>query len=184
MLDEKEIHYINFYDTYKNGYNSTKGGEGGTTWIMPEEIKEQYRQRMYGYKHSEETKKKISESNKGRKWNEEAKKKLSEKLKGKKGPSISDEAKKKLSEMRKGVPRSKEIIEKMIETKSKKYNSQNHTTAKSFIFTSPSGTEYVITGGFKQFCEDHEISHWGMRNVIKTGKSVPSCKNWSVKKND
>lgn len=32
---ELEIYYINFYDTYKNGYNSTKGGDGG--FIVPDE---------------------------------------------------------------------------------------------------------------------------------------------------
>ena len=28
-LDEKEIHYIQFYDSYNHGYNATKGGQGG-----------------------------------------------------------------------------------------------------------------------------------------------------------
>ncbi len=28
-LDEKEIYYISFYDTYFNGYNETTGGQGG-----------------------------------------------------------------------------------------------------------------------------------------------------------
>lgn len=28
LLDEKEIEYIALYDSYKNGYNSTKGGDG------------------------------------------------------------------------------------------------------------------------------------------------------------
>lgn len=27
-ISEKEIYWINFYDTYKNGYNATKGGDG------------------------------------------------------------------------------------------------------------------------------------------------------------
>ena len=35
-LNESEIKYIEFYDTYKNGYNSTKGGDGvlidGSNW--------------------------------------------------------------------------------------------------------------------------------------------------------
>ena len=29
ILDEREIYWINFYQTYKNGYNCTEGGEGG-----------------------------------------------------------------------------------------------------------------------------------------------------------
>lgn len=47
-LDDKEIYWIDYYDSYKNGYNQTKGGGG-----------------VRGFKHSDETKQKISESTKG-----------------------------------------------------------------------------------------------------------------------
>lgn len=40
-LCEKEIHYISKYDTYKNGYNQTLGGDGAPTVIHKEIIKEQ-----------------------------------------------------------------------------------------------------------------------------------------------
>lgn len=52
FLTEKEIHYINHYDTYNNGYNSTTGGDG-----------------VGGCSPSEETRKKMSESAKNRKCN-------------------------------------------------------------------------------------------------------------------
>ena len=52
FLAEKEIHYINHYDTYNNGYNSTTGGDG-----------------VGGFSPSEETRKKMSESAKNRKCN-------------------------------------------------------------------------------------------------------------------
>ena len=29
ILDEREIYWINYYQTYKKGYNATAGGEGG-----------------------------------------------------------------------------------------------------------------------------------------------------------
>lgn len=29
LLNEREIYYISYYDSYKNGYNSTPGGQGG-----------------------------------------------------------------------------------------------------------------------------------------------------------
>ena len=58
VLDQLEIYYIELYDTYKNGYNATIGGEG-----------------ISFYHHSEETKKKISRSNKGRVLSEETKRK-------------------------------------------------------------------------------------------------------------
>ena len=50
FLAEKEIHYINHYDTYNNGYNSTTGGDG-----------------VGGCSPSKETRKKMSESAKNRK---------------------------------------------------------------------------------------------------------------------
>ena len=31
-LNEKEIYWISFYDTFKNGYNSTVGGDGNSVW--------------------------------------------------------------------------------------------------------------------------------------------------------
>ena len=48
-LSELEIYYVGIYNTFKNGYNATIGGEG-----------------ISFYKHSEETKRKISNSNKGK----------------------------------------------------------------------------------------------------------------------
>ncbi|NBP03736.1 MAG: hypothetical protein EBU90_27285 [Proteobacteria bacterium] len=50
VLTEQEIYYIDCYDSYKNGYNSTIGGEG-----------------IGGFSPSEETRKKMSESAKNRK---------------------------------------------------------------------------------------------------------------------
>lgn len=49
LLNEREEYWISHYDTYKSGYNETKGGGG-----------------IRGWHHSEETKKKMSESQKGR----------------------------------------------------------------------------------------------------------------------
>lgn len=37
QLDEKEKYYIQFYDTYKNGYNLTEGGDSGTSSILSRE---------------------------------------------------------------------------------------------------------------------------------------------------
>lgn len=184
ILDEREIFYIEKYKTLTEGYNMTSGGDGGVTWIPDEETREKYRKRMKDFKHTDESKKKISEANSGRKWSEESRKNLSEKLKGKKGPIISEEAKKKLSLARKGISRPKEVIEKIIKTKKEKYKPENHSSSKKFIFTSPSGEEYIVFGGFKRFCEEQNISHWGMRNIIRTGKVVPGCKNWKVRRDD
>lgn len=47
-LDEREIYYIEYYKSYKEGYNQTKGGDGGIT----------------GYKFTEEQRKRVSENSK------------------------------------------------------------------------------------------------------------------------
>ena len=88
QIDQKEIFYINHYNTYyssKLGYNMTYGGQG-----------------VHGYKHTEGTKKKISESGKAR-WeiyqhSDECSvrnEKISQALKG---ICKSEEAKRKLSD--------------------------------------------------------------------------------------
>lgn len=75
LLEKK---YINEYNSYSDGYNSTAGGEGS-----------------HGRKTSEETKKKISKKALGRLVNEETRKKLSIACKGRK---LTDEDKAKKSE--------------------------------------------------------------------------------------
>lgn len=64
-LDEKEIYYIELFNSYHpNGYNLTKGGK--TTKNIKIELNEELkdtikRGREYGYKHTDETKIKIKE---------------------------------------------------------------------------------------------------------------------------
>lgn len=42
-LNEREIYYISFYDTYNNGYNSTLGGDGNNGIIINEETRSKLR---------------------------------------------------------------------------------------------------------------------------------------------
>jgi len=98
-LNEKEIYYINFYNSLSpNGYNLVTGGKN---------------RRL-----SEETKRKISESNKGKKASDATKRKLSESHKGKK---MSDATKKKLSELNRGKKPSDNTIRGSIEHNQKTY---------------------------------------------------------------
>ena len=68
-LDEREIFWISFFDSYRNGYNLTPGGDGlPKGYKLSDETKQKMSERkkgennpMYGKKHSEETRKKISE---------------------------------------------------------------------------------------------------------------------------
>ena len=118
-LNILEEGFIKMYDSFKNGYNSTTGGDSR---ILSEEsrkiLSEAHKGQipwMKGKKQTEESKRKMSESLKGMKaWNkgipmsEEQKKKLSEVHKGKpsgrKGIKLNDEWRKKLSEAHKGKP--------------------------------------------------------------------------------
>ena len=60
-INEREIYWIQYYDTFNNGYNMTQGGDGGNTRInfTDEEKKNYY--------------KKISVGNKGRRRSEDMK---------------------------------------------------------------------------------------------------------------
>ena len=83
---KKEIEYIQQYDSYHNGYNSTLGGDGNNGIIMSEESNIKRSKKLKGTKkpngfnlgriHSNETKNKISKSHIGKKkpwvkWSEE-----------------------------------------------------------------------------------------------------------------
>lgn len=103
-LNKKEIFYIEKYNSFgKNGYNMTKGGDGGDTLSNHPNKDEIYKRSSETYKRlkrgwigkhlTNDMKEKISESLKGRKIPEEIKKKISIATKGK---IISDETKEKL----------------------------------------------------------------------------------------
>jgi group I intron endonuclease len=74
---EKEIYYIQLFDSYNNGYNSTLGGDGNNGIIMSEESnkkrscalkgKRKNYDRMHGKHHKEETKLKMSMAHRGMK---------------------------------------------------------------------------------------------------------------------
>lgn len=82
----KEQFYINLFDSYNNGYNSTLGGDGNQGILMSEESNKKRSNalkgkpknyvRMHGKNHSNESKLKISSSHKGMKkpwvkWSDE-----------------------------------------------------------------------------------------------------------------
>lgn len=116
-LNILEESFIKMYDSFKNGYNSTTGGDSRilseeSRKILSEAHKGQV-SHMKGKHLSEEAKQKLSKSLRGMKaWNkgipmsEEQKKKLSEVHKGKttwmKGRKHSEETRRKISESNKG----------------------------------------------------------------------------------
>lgn len=100
FLDEKEVEYIEKFDSYrgKHGLNCTAGGKTPRGEEHP----------RFGKKHSEEAKRKISKSKKGQKASLETRDKISKARKGKKQPNIS-----KAQQGKKRKPFSKEHLENM-----------------------------------------------------------------------
>lgn len=120
--NEREIYWIAYYDSFKNGYNQTLGGEINY-WQgkkRPEETKKKISNSKKGQHHTEVAKLKISKANKGKKRSEEAKEKMSEAAKNRKMP---EDFGKKVSEALKGKPKSEEHIKKVAAAhKGMKYN--------------------------------------------------------------
>ena len=137
-LNVMESYFIEKYNSYKDGYNLTLGGEGATGRIHSEETKRKMsesQKKSIRNPHSEETKRKMSESHKGKAKSEEHKRKLSEAFKGisnhteeskqkisnfSKNRKHTDETKRKMSERQKGIkrkPHSEETKRKMTETR-------------------------------------------------------------------
>lgn len=109
LLDDLEIEYIREYNSYKDGYNSTIGGEKGNLGIsLSQETKNKISQTLMGHKVNLITKEKIgkanSVSNKGKKFSLEHCEKISNSHKGDKHPMYgkkhSEETKRKQSESR------------------------------------------------------------------------------------
>ena len=63
LPQERERFWINFYDSFKNGYNLTEGGDGGNTWtknLNKEETRRKLREGSTGRKHTDSAKDKMS----------------------------------------------------------------------------------------------------------------------------
>ena len=120
-LDYLEKHFIKRYDTRKNGYNMTDGGDRINVTLSEEhkrkisESKKGAKNPMFGKPLSKERRLKISLSNKGHKVSEECRKKLSAANKGvnnhnfgkpawNRGISPTEEQRRKISETLKGRP--------------------------------------------------------------------------------
>lgn len=104
-LDLLEMFYIDKFDSFNNGYNSTYGGDGSKGLILSEETKKKIKNAMMGEKnpfwgrtHTEEAKEKNRIAHIGKTNSTETRLKIS---KSNKGKTMSDEARAKASETRK-----------------------------------------------------------------------------------
>ena len=145
MLNEREKYYIDKYDSFKNGYNSTIGGDGGGHWIhnkTDEEKKELFEKKskkLKGRVFSDETRRKMSESGKKKVITDEHKKNIGQGVKKRGGIPHTEETKKKLSKLKKGVknPKHSEYMVK---------NNPNHIkiSVEGVIFDSIVGAAKVL----------------------------------------
>ena len=141
-LNIKEKVYIQLYNSLKNGYNETLGGEGTEGRPHSEETRQKISEARKGKHHSEETRQKISEANKGdnhpmygKYHTEETKQKMSKIKKGENNPMHgnhhSEEVKQKIREGNKGKHLSNEAKQKISEARKGKYVGENHPRAKA-----------------------------------------------------
>lgn len=120
-LMEKEIYYIEYYNTYNDGFNKTIGGSTVTGMKQTDSAKEKISNSMkgsnnhfYNKTHTLEAKQKMSEVHKGKTLTEEQKQKVSQQWKG---VPKSPEHRRKIGEAIKGRTYSEETLKKMSEAK-------------------------------------------------------------------
>lgn len=117
IQNEREAYWIDYFDSYNNGYNLTNGGSGYNitlsdshiialkeSWsderkLKASEIQKLAQRKYYDTDKGRENAKKHSIRMTGRTASEETKRKMSE---SRKGRIVSDETRKKLSEVHKG----------------------------------------------------------------------------------
>lgn len=85
-LDFLERHFIKRYDTRRNGYNSTDGGDGALGLVMPDAAREKLRLANLGKNRPESVRKKIGNAHRGLKRSSETRERISKAHLGDKNP--------------------------------------------------------------------------------------------------
>lgn len=97
----RERYWIEYYDSYNNGYNQTTGGENQSGWNLSKEARIKIGNKLRGRTFSEETRKKMSISHRNKKLTKEHKLNISKSMLGKNnhfyGKKHSKEARVKIS---------------------------------------------------------------------------------------
>lgn len=188
-MDEKEMYYIELYDSINNGYNITKGGKGRKVDFLTEEHKTNIsnaRKNYYDSDSGKEWKNTLSEICSGennpafgKKFShtEETKKDISDKMKGKnvgkdpwnKGKTgvYSEKTLQQMSIGRKGKGLGKDNSKNMLGKPQTEHQKQTVSNIKSkyWIITNPEGNEFEVFG-LSNFCKQYNLNR---RNI--TSKS-------------
>lgn len=194
-LDNKEIFWIQFYDSMNRnkGYNLTSGGE--TNKVMSEETRRKMSESkkgeknpFYGKHHTEETKKEHSEAVRGYKHTEESRRRMSESRKGmsyslernlkisksKIGHKVSQETREKLRKANLGKKQSKETIAKRVSKAKGEYNGNSKTV--KCIETGE------IFGCIKYACEKYKINPSTLSYGLKGASRTAAGYHWEYVK--
>lgn len=167
-LDEREFYYIEYYNSFKNGYNLTKGGGG-----------------MSGWNHTKETCQKISIAMLGKKlgpFTKEHRKKMSMAQMGIKNHMYGKKGK---DSPFYGKKRSEETIKKIVnklrnrtipeDIKTKISNS----VSSYWLIIYPNGKSLIIKN-LRKFCKQNKLDYSCM-NSVSMGRQKRH-KNYSCKK--
>jgi len=161
-LNRAEVKTIEKYNTFENGYNLTRGGEGSI-----------------GFKPSNETKRKMSGSHMGKTLSEEARRKISESQIGEKnynfGRCPTEETKRKMSESHIGKIFSEETKKKIGESqrgeKNYMYGRRGNKSpkARKYIVITPDEKEIFIHG-IRNFCRNYKKEKLYHQNLVRVAQ--------------
>lgn len=161
--------------------NMTTGGEGTSGVVRNAEYRAKLSAAQLGKKHSNETKVKLSQINRGKSLTEETRRKISEAMRGR---FVSNETRAKLSQINRGKNNPHFGKKHSLEHRAKisqALRGEKGPGAKTFIFTSPTDREFIVTGSFVAFCRRHEISWSTMRKALARNCCPPPKSGWLVR---
>ncbi len=152
--NEREMFYIQLFDTYKNGYNMTKGGGGREDYFFSKIARERMRQAKLGTTRSQESKDKQS-------------KKLT-------GTSQSETHILNAAKAKTGIKRSANAISNMSNSKlGTKTSATNPAAIKINIYDSENNLMYQCNGNFELVCKENGLPTKALRkSYYNNGKPI------------
>lgn len=172
--------------------NMTDGGDGVSGFTHSEKTRAAIAKAVkgeknpfFGRRHDAETRARIGQAHRGKSLSTEHRVKL---LKAIRGKPLSKEHRAKIAEANRGKqsgekhplfgkPRSEETRAKI----SQSQRGENAPRAKTFVFTSPDGQEFTVTGRFAEFCREQEIALQTMKTALKRNCTPPPSNGWLVR---